>query len=60
MCLDINECAENGTCDQDCTNTDGSFMCSCYNGYELDESGRSCNGLYIIIDNYQYYCTFCV
>ena len=45
--LDVNECAENGTCDQDCTDTVGSFICSCYNGYELDDNGRSCNGMYI-------------
>ena len=40
--VDIDECAENGTCDQNCTNTDGSFNCSCDSGYELD--GRNCNG----------------
>ena len=44
--LDINECTE-GPCDHYCTNTDGSFTCSCNNGYELDDNGRSCNGMYI-------------
>ena len=46
--LDIDECSED-PCDHECTNADGSFTCSCNNGYELDENGRSCNGMYIII-----------
>ena len=45
--IDIDECAEIDACDQDCTNTVGSFICSCYNGYELDDNGRSCNGMHI-------------
>ena len=44
---DIDECSTN-PCDHTCTNTDGSFTCSCNNGYELDENGRSCNGMYIM------------
>ena len=43
---DIDECTE-GPCNHTCTNTDGSFTCSCNNGYELDDNGRSCNGMYI-------------
>ena len=43
---DIDECTEDA-CDHNCTNTDGSFTCSCNNGYELDDNGRSCNGMYI-------------
>ena len=43
--LDINEC-EVGTdsCDEnaDCTNTDGSYTCSCTTGYSGD--GMSCTG----------------
>ena len=47
ICIsDIDECTED-PCDHDCTNTDGSFTCSCNNGYELDDNGRSCNGMYI-------------
>ena len=43
---DINECNENeNPCDQHCNNTVGSFTCSCDDGYELDENGRSCNGI---------------
>ena len=47
ICIsDIDECTED-PCDHDCTNTNGSFTCSCNNGYELDDNGRSCNGMYI-------------
>ena len=42
---DINECAPNngqGPCEQLCTNTNGSFVCSCQQGYDM--SGYSCYG----------------
>ena len=45
---DVDECIKN-PCDHNCTNTDGSFTCSCNNGYELDDNGRSCNGMYIML-----------
>ncbi|CAG2063656.1 unnamed protein product, partial [Timema podura] len=32
-CIDHDECAEWGFCDQLCTNTDGSYKCSCAPGY---------------------------
>lgn len=33
---DVNECLfDNGGCDHDCTNTNGSFQCSCSTGYNL-------------------------
>ncbi|XP_062866452.1 growth arrest-specific protein 6 [Trichomycterus rosablanca] len=33
---DVNECSnENGRCDQECTNTKGSYRCSCRDGYKL-------------------------
>ena len=39
MCIktiDIDECiANNGGCEQTCTNTIGSFTCSCTDGYKL-------------------------
>ena len=42
---DIDECAENTDgCAQICTNTVGSFRCSCHTGYELDSDGRTCQG----------------
>ena len=42
--LDDNEC-ENPShgCSHQCTNTPGSFVCSCNDGYELDEDGNTCN-----------------
>ena len=43
--LDIDEC-ETGAddCEQICLNLEGSFECSCSDGYELDENGRNCTG----------------
>jgi len=47
---DVDECDIDGACDQNCTNTNGSFICSCDDGYTLDSDGRTCNGnLYIYI-----------
>lgn len=42
---DVDEC-ELGThnCDQECTNTVGSFTCSCNTGFELDSDGHTCTG----------------
>lgn len=43
--LDINECEfENGGCNQTCSNTDGSFKCSCVSGYTL-ENNIQCIGI---------------
>ncbi len=42
---DINECnINNGDCEHTCTNTDGTFSCSCITGYELDSNGFNCSG----------------
>ncbi len=42
---DIDECAEDSDgCGQVCTNTEGSFECSCNSGYELNGDGSTCNG----------------
>ncbi|XP_078412521.1 thrombomodulin-like [Cetorhinus maximus] len=40
-CQDFNECAS-GYCDEECTNTFGSFKCDCKEGFELQEDGVSC------------------
>ena len=40
---DVNECStENGGCEHTCTDTTGSFVCSCNNGFFLE--GKNCTG----------------
>ena len=42
---DVNECqTNNGGCNQTCSNTYGSFECSCGTGYSLAMDGEDCNG----------------
>ena len=42
---DIDECAENTDgCEQMCTDTDGSFECSCGDGFSVSSDGKSCDG----------------
>jgi len=43
---DINECNGNHECDHNCTNNEGSFVCSCDDGYLLQGDGRSCEGTF--------------
>ena len=47
---DIDEClSSNGLCAQRCINTEGSYSCSCNNGFFLDSNGRTCSGnLYML------------
>ena len=41
--IDINECRiNNGGCDHKCTNTLGSFECSCQKHYKLGEDQKTC------------------
>ena len=43
--IDIDECkTANGGCEQICSNTIGSFACSCGVRYGLDGNGLNCNG----------------
>ena len=44
LCLyaDIDECAGVNDCQQMCSNTQGSFECSCQHGFLLDDNGKSC------------------
>ena len=39
---DINECSGNHGCAHRCTNTQGSYSCTCNSGYRLGSDGRSC------------------
>ena len=41
--VDINECnSNNGGCNQNCINENGSFHCECDIGYTLDDDGLRC------------------
>ena len=43
LCLpDFNECMVYGACSQTCTNTEGSYVCSCVEGYLPQPDNRSC------------------
>ena len=46
---DIDECAEDrDNCAQTCTNTVGSYTCSCLTGYRLGSDERMCSGEHLI------------
>ena len=47
LIVDNDECML-GThvCTQNCTNTAGSYTCSCNTGYTLNRDGRSCDGMH--------------
>ena len=43
--LDIDECtADSHNCTSVCSNTEGSYMCGCTPGYELNSIGNTCQG----------------
>lgn len=42
----------NGDCHHTCTNTKGSFYCSCREGYELADNNKTCNGK--LVQSYVY------
>ena len=43
---DINECdTSNGGCDHNCSNSIGSYKCSCDAGYKLADDEHSCEGI---------------
>ena len=44
-CVDDNECDHlNGGCTHECTNTYGSYECSCRTGYSLQPNRHDCEG----------------
>lgn len=50
---DINECSIGTSgCGQYCTNTNGSYECSCSIGYTIDTNGHACNGNVCIVYKY--------
>lgn len=49
--IDIDECADGTSgCDQQCTNTEGSYRCSCRDGFYLGLDDHTCIGKMIFID----------
>lgn len=47
---DVDECQPLAGCAQRCHNTDGSYTCSCNDGYTLNSDERNCDGMcYIIV-----------
>ena len=44
---DVDECDVDDACSHNCTNTNGSFVCSCNSGYALDSDSRTCIGTYV-------------
>ena len=52
--LDIDECETTDRCQHKCTNTPGSYVCTCPDGYRLSNNKRTCEGEVTIWTN-----TFC-
>lgn len=45
---DINECMDDpGICQHNCTNTVGSYECTCPPGYRVSKDKSACEGMYI-------------
>lgn len=45
LIIDFNECcSNNGGCSHRCQNSYGSYTCSCWSGYYLDDNGHDCIG----------------
>ena len=38
-------------CDQDCINTVGGYDCMCFDGYSLDTSNETCEGMFSLKNN---------
>ena len=50
---DIDECLDsNGRCNHNCTNTVGSYECSCWQGYFLSDDQHTCVGMYVFTPEY--------
>ena len=45
LCSDVDECVtRTHMCAQICLNTNGSYTCSCRDGFTLNADGRRCDG----------------
>ena len=42
VCVDIDECAAISDCPHTCVNTPGCYYCSCNEGYESNDNGKTC------------------
>jgi hypothetical protein len=50
-CVDINECEdENGDCEGQCVNTEGSYECRCPSGFRLGENRHECEDVNECLD----------
>ena len=48
---DVNECEDNlHHCTELCINLPGSYICSCPDGFILEEDGTSCSSIMIVIN----------
>ncbi|XP_053381262.1 hemicentin-1-like isoform X2 [Mercenaria mercenaria] len=53
QCLDINECEDDpGICQHNCTNTVGSYKCTCPPGYRVSKDQSTCQDINECIENY--------
>ena len=53
MHTDIDECQMSPPppCEQGCSNTIGSYQCTCGIGYALHDDGQNCTGMLFCIDD---------
>ncbi len=47
--IDVNECQEVTECQQGCTNTPGSFECTCEPGFTLQGDGKTCDHKFFFV-----------
>ena len=48
--IDTDECVSGEhNCDQNCHNNEGSYTCTCEDGYTLSNDGKTCVGVYNIV-----------
>ncbi len=54
--LDIDECSRDlDNCNQLCSNTNGGFSCSCMDGFQLQNDNRTCEGIYNMAHDGNYF-----